>query len=292
MSIDLTSAHHDMVESLAPREAVLRLLTDQSGPLGDCASPLDDAPTAYMLATLYRAGRRGGLLSGKPGFEAQALFASRVRTTARRALNPTAWMVSLSKALGVCWESVAEQDRVWWRAVDAALMVRPDGALLAPPVSLLAYLRATRPSLIEDLHSRTADLSARWFYGLLDEHRAQEGYGGVLLGLRAQESHGRRMNRATRGHVYQRSDGLHVGQPLADWSALDVHAYLWREQVPLLPVYLCVDPGVDALALRKSWWVCGGGPARMGGHYTWLRRWWPQCWRLAVEIDPEVATIS
>lgn len=164
--------------------------------------------------------------------------------------------------------------------------------ILTPPVSLLAYLQTTRPSLVEDLHGRTADLSARWFYGLLDQHRAEQGYGGVLLGLRAQESHGRRMNRATRGHVYQRADGLRVAQPLADWSALDVHAYLWREQVPLLPVYLCVDPGMDALALRKSWWVCGGGPARNGSHYGWLRRWWPECWRTAVEIDPEVATIS
>lgn len=165
--------------------------------------------------------------------------------------------------------------------------------ILAPPVSLLAYLQTTRPSLVEDLHGRTADLSARWFYGLLDQHRAEQGYGGVLLGLRAQESRGRNLNRATRGHVYQRaSDGLHVAQPLADWSALDIHAYLWREQVPVLPVYLCVDPGMDALGIRKSWWVCGGGAARNGSHYGWLRRWWPGCWRLAVEIDSEIGRIS
>lgn len=164
--------------------------------------------------------------------------------------------------------------------------------ILTPPVSLLAYLRETRPSLVEDLHGRTADLSAHWFYGLLDAYRAEQGYGGVLLGLRAQESRGRAMNRATHGPVYQRADGLHVAQPLCDWSALDVHAYLWREGVPLLPVYLCVDPGADALTLRKSWWVCGGGPARRGSHYTWLRRWWPDLWRLAVEIDPAVRRLS
>lgn len=156
MSIDLDQRHHDMVASLAPREAVLRLLTDQSGPLGDCASPLDDSPTAYMLATLYRAGRRGGILSGKPGFEAQALFASRVRTTARRALNPTAWMVSLSRALGVRWESVAEQDRVWWRAVDAALMVRPDGALLSAP-----WARIRQEARLADILTSTM-IAADW----------------------------------------------------------------------------------------------------------------------------------
>ena len=165
-------------------------------------------------------------------------------------------------------------------------------SILTPPVSLLGYLQTTRPSLIADLHGRTADLSARWFYGLLDQHRTQEGYGGVLLGLRAEESRGRRLNHATRGAVYQRADGLHVAQPLGSWTALDVHAYLWREGIPVLPVYLCVDPGADALALRKSWWVCGGGPARNGAHYAWLRRWWSNLWRLAVEIDPEVATLS
>lgn len=164
--------------------------------------------------------------------------------------------------------------------------------ILTPPVSLLACLRETRPSLVGDLHGRTADLSARWFYGLLDAHRSAEGYGGVLLGLRAQESRGRAMNRAVRGRTYQRVDGLRVAQPLADWSALDVHAYLWRAGVPVLPVYLCMDPGTDALALRKSWWVCGGGPARVGGHYGWLRRWWPACWLAACEIDPEVARVS
>lgn len=164
--------------------------------------------------------------------------------------------------------------------------------ILTPPVSLLAYLQTTRPSLVEDLHGRTADLSARWFYGLLDAHREAEGYGGVLLGLRAQESRGRALNRATRGPVYQRADGLHVAQPLADWSALDVHAYLWREGVPVLPVYLCVDPGADALGIRKSWWVCGGYSAQMGSHYGWLRRWWPGMWRLAVEIDAEVGRLS
>lgn len=82
-----------------------------------------------------------------------------------------------------------------------------------------------------------------------------------------------------------------MAQPLANWSALDVHAFLAAREVPLLPVYLCVDPGADALALRKSWWVVGGGPARYG-HYAWLRRWWPALWDRAVEIDPEVAALG
>ena len=82
-----------------------------------------------------------------------------------------------------------------------------------------------------------------------------------------------------------------IGQPLANWSALDVHAFLARREVPLLPVYHCIDPGADAMALRKSWWIVAGGPARYG-HYAWLRRWWPALWEIAVSIDPEVSRLS
>jgi hypothetical protein len=43
--------------------------------------------------------------------------------------------------------------------------------------------------------------------------------------------------------------------------------------------------------VRHSWWVAGGGPAAHG-HYAWLRRWWPELWELATEIDPSVGWIS
>lgn len=177
----------------------------------------------------------------------------------------------------------------------AALLARAvlDADILTPQVSLLAWLRQHRVSLVDDLHSRAAELSREHFYGLLDRHRAQHGYAGVLLGLRSQESRGRRMNRATHGLVYtRRFDGLTIAQPLADWTPEDVHAFLLSRDVPLLPVYLCIDPEQDPMSLRKSWWVCGGGVARRGGHYTWLRRWWPQLYQLAADIDPEVRRIS
>lgn len=158
--------------------------------------------------------------------------------------------------------------------------------VLTPP-SLRAFLAGEGASLLDDLHGRTADLAAEHFYGLLDRHRAAAGYDGLLLGLRAEESRGRRLNRATHGDVYRRRDGLTVAQPLANWSALDVHAFLATHDVPLLPVYLCLDEGDDPFGIRKSWWLCGGGPAAHG-HYGWLRRWWPEQWAAACQIDPAI----
>jgi 3'-phosphoadenosine 5'-phosphosulfate sulfotransferase (PAPS reductase)/FAD synthetase len=166
-----------------------------------------------------------------------------------------------------------------------------EAEVLRPAVSLRAWLAEHRIGLLDDLHGRAAALSREHFYGLLDRHRAAHGYTGVMLGLRAEESPARRGN-ALRGAVYRRRDGLTIAQPLATWTALDVHACLWRFDVPPLPVYLCVDDPRRALDIRKSWWVVGGEPALRFGHYAWLRRWWPDLWRIACEIDPAVRAVS
>lgn len=165
--------------------------------------------------------------------------------------------------------------------------------IVRPPVSLQAFLRDNQISLIHDVHSRTAELSKTHFYALLDQHRAAKGYDAVMLGLRMAESRGRRMNTITNGTNYTRAyDSLTVCTPLARWTAMDVHAFLASREVPLLPVYGCIDPGMEWDGIRKSWWIAGGGPARMGSHYAWLRRWWPALWDRAASIDPSVRDLS
>lgn len=126
-----------------------------------------------------------------------------------------------------------------------------------------------------------------------DHPRAAKGYDAVMLGLRMAESRGRRMNTITNGTNYTRAyDSLTVCTPLARWTAMDVHAFLASREVPLLPVYGCIDPGMEWDGIRKSWWIAGGGPARMGSHYAWLRRWWPALWDRAASIDPSVRDLS
>lgn len=164
--------------------------------------------------------------------------------------------------------------------------------ILVPP-SLRAFLAGGHVSLTTPQHGRRDELSARHFYGPLNSHRSHHGYRGVLMGLRAEECGGRAVNAAVRGAIYtRRYDGLTVGQPLRRWSALDVHAFLYTRTVPLLPCYLCIDRDADALAIRKSWWVVGGLPATIGSHYAWLRRWWPDLYQIAADIDPEVRRLA
>ena len=164
--------------------------------------------------------------------------------------------------------------------------------VLTPDVSLLQFLKDAHVSLVSDLHGQTAALSSEHFYGLLRKHRKKAGYNAVILGLRSNESKHRAVNRASHGWIYERkSDGLTVSSPIADWEDIDVHAYLASRDVPLMPLYLCVDPGADALRLRKSWFVAGGGAARYG-HYVWLRRWWPDLWEKIADLDPEMRRLS
>lgn len=128
-------------------------------------------------------------------------------------------------------------------------------------------------------------------WGNVGDWLAEWDYAGVFLGLRSRESRGRTLNRATHGRVYLRKDGMTVCTPIADWTAEDVHAFALANDVPLLPLYLCVDPGDDGMKLREDTVLSGGTAARYGA-YAWLRRWFPSAWDRIVDADPEVRTLS
>lgn len=117
---------------------------------------------------------------------------------------------------------------------------------------------------------------------LIAEHQ----FDGVAYGLRAQESHGRRMNAYTRGAVFRyRRDGLWACQPLWDWSYDDVWAFIVTNNLPYCGVYdrMWDMPEDDQ---RLSYWA--GETKRRWGRYKWLRRNYPDLFnRLAARI-PEV----
>lgn len=67
------------------------------------------------------------------------------------------------------------------------------------------------------------------------------GYPVHLMGLRAEESRARLMNRKRRGVIYGRGNGITVVCPLADWDGIDVLAYCVTHDLPLSPAYLQPD---------------------------------------------------
>lgn len=161
-----------------------------------------------------------------------------------------------------------------------------DLRVVAPPMSPRAWMAANGHALgaYEDLHGRSAGLSKECFYGVVEA--ATESFACRFLGLRQEESDGRKASRAKRGRLYELASGKWHCTPIADWDSKDVYAYLDTHGVPLLDVYRCIafahkrEPG----RVRKSWWVPGAS-ARHGGT-AWLRHYYPSLFRQLCDWVP------
>lgn len=178
--------------------------------------------------------------------------------------------------------------------------------IVRPEVSPKAWLDAHARELDAgaDLHSRASALSKACFYGVIE--RATEPHDAVLLGLRGDESRGRKMdfiaNRAlvdgtdVRG-LYRYSTGTRAGrwkcQPLGGWSGLDVMAYMAARGIDPLPVYRCVAfmHAREPWRIRKSWWLPEAAGTRHGS-VAWLRHYWPALYRQYVAWFPRGRALS
>lgn len=91
-------------------------------------------------------------------------------------------------------------------------------------------------------HWRTQD----WREILIDEPNrrlcAEHGYQTFFTGLRADESHGRRMRRRMYGYLHQRKDGIYHACPLLDWSGMDSLAYAAAQGLPISKLYTRPGP--------------------------------------------------
>jgi len=119
---------------------------------------------------------------------------------------------------------------------------------------------------------------------LLAEHR----FDGVFLGLRDEESHGRRKLSKIRGQLFwQKRDGLWECLPVARLIYLDVWAYIVESDVDYCAVYdKQMELGLDPEDCRLSYWA--GETKQRWGRWAILKRGWPELFnRFAAEF-PEV----
>lgn len=167
-----------------------------------------------------------------------------------------------------------------------------DVDVLHPPYSLQDWLKRQGKHLPadEDFHGRGSVFSADAFYSVVDAYRRSQGSPGVYLGLRKDESYGRLMNRVTRGPIYEKADGEVVCQPLCDWTGMDVFAYLFEHDLPILPVYRCCRFHESPERIRKSWWL-PGAHSRKGG-MVWLKAYWPSLYGRLCEILPDASRLA
>jgi phosphoadenosine phosphosulfate reductase len=110
-------------------------------------------------------------------------------------------------------------------------------------------------------------------------------FDGVALGLRADESRGRRLNAYTRGAIYQyKRDGVWCCQPIWDWRYNDVWAYIVSNNIDYCKAYdrLWELPEEDQ---RISYWA--GETKRSHGRYSWLKVNYPHLFAKLIERIPE-----
>lgn len=111
-------------------------------------------------------------------------------------------------------------------------------------------------NFFEEIHKRGTTLSDLYFYSIIDKYKKENNFKGVFLGLRNEESKGRKLNNYKRGHTYQKKDGEWVCNPLYNWSGKDVFAYLLSNNIAPLKVYT-LTKFCPPEKIRKSWFLPG-----------------------------------
>lgn len=130
-----------------------------------------------------------------------------------------------------------------------------------------------------------------FFDPLMDAAR-QMRLDGSFLGLRKEESRGRRANLNVRGAVY-----YHQGRdmwtccPLMSWSRRDVMAYLVSHDIPIGPVYSKTRFHRAPDDIREGWYV-PGAYANFDGKAAWLKYYYPDLYRRLIEQFPEIANMT
>jgi phosphoadenosine phosphosulfate reductase len=142
-------------------------------------------------------------------------------------------------------------------------------------------LHYERESLLERGKASKRDDMLEWI--------REQGYGLQLLGMRAEESKGRRQCFRRRGLTYQ-AHGLTVCNPIGWWTTRDVWAYLVSRNIPWHPLYDCETHGETRETLRNGGWlsVHGCNDARV----PWLRRHYPNEYRALRDAFPGVGRLG
>lgn len=135
----------------------------------------------------------------------------------------------------------------------------------------------------------TSRIDKECFFEPIEREVEQAGYKQVFMGLRAQESYSRRMNRVVRGaRYYNKSRDIWSCNPIVDWDARDVFAYHLVNDIPMSPIYSRAYLHPEPERIREGWWTPGDAAAGHG-MLVWLRYHYPQLYERLKAEWPHVA---
>lgn len=125
----------------------------------------------------------------------------------------------------------------------------------------------------------------------LSDWMRENGYRVQMIGMRAEESLGRRWNYRARGLTYELANGITTCCPIAHWAVEDVWAYIVANDVPYNErVYDAETHGMTRETIRNSSWLSTIGAQE--GQIAWLRRHFPHEYAQLREHFPQVEALS
>lgn len=134
----------------------------------------------------------------------------------------------------------------------------------------------------------SSELDKKCFYEPINKAVKEHGFDAAFIGLRAEESRSRLMNRRVRGLSYRQKAGMQIFTPLADWTGRDIFAYTVTRELPMNKVYSKTKFHPEPERIREGWWLPGDLAAARGG-VVWLKYYYPDKFRELQERFPEVA---
>ncbi len=125
----------------------------------------------------------------------------------------------------------------------------------------------------DEAHRRAAHES---MFAPLSAWAQETGRDHILMGIRAEESRGRRASLATHGERYRALNGMTRVAPLGRWTTMDVWAYTVTKSLPYLDIYRHLGPEARNGLIGRS----GCNHGRM----VYLRRFYPEAYRHARDV--------
>lgn len=111
-------------------------------------------------------------------------------------------------------------------------------------------------------------------------------FDGVFLGLRAEESYGRKKLAQTKGTLFwQKRESIWECIPLAWWTYRDIWAYIFSNNLNYNKIYDKMG-ALPEKERRVSYWA--GETNRRGGRWVWLATMYPDLFNQLANEFPEV----
>ena len=131
--------------------------------------------------------------------------------------------------------------------------------------------------ICDEINSRGVELSDNFFYSIIKKYKQDNNFKGVFLGLRKEESRARRINFYKKGHTYRKKDGEWVCNPLSNFTAKDIYAFLLSNNINPLRVYMHTH-FCSPEKIRKSWYLPGARACE--GQALILKYYYPQLFNI------------